>query len=545
MTRLHPIPALFVALLALGCQPGAKPAADQAPADTKTPAPAAKSPIPDDLDLVITNGRVMDPETKLDAVRNVGIKDGKIVVITEESLEGARTIDATGHVVAPGFIDGHVHYVDMPFGVKVGLRDGLTTTLDLEAGLIDTDKWYKAKEGKSQSNYGATASLLAARHAVFTPDYVSEDGAVTLDFFGGMDLGVDYIDRDATPEEVEKIIGLLEKNLRQGALGVGTTIGYMADHVSSAELIGSKKLTAKYGRFSHDHVRFLSQAAPMSGMIAVQEVVDPAILYGGGTIVAHYHANTAGQMPLVETYIEQARAKGHPVILEIYPYNYGGAGNGVQAVYLKPENYQRNLGRSYGDIIDQLTGKPLDKATYERLVKEDPTHPVYLYHAQMDMVLAGCARPDTLIGSDAFPYFNSKTGKLVTDWDTPYSEAVGHPRGAGTRAKVLRLHREGKLGDLTLMQTLSKMSYMWADYLANNGVEQMKRKGRIQEGADADIVVFDPATVTDNSDLFPLDKNVAPSTGIPYVIVSGVVVVDDSKVLEVFPGKPVRAEIIE
>ena len=83
------------------------------------------------------------------------------------------------------------------------------------------------------------------------------------------------------------------------------------------------------------------------------------------------------------------------------------------------------------------------------------------------------------------------------------------------------------------------------DYLANNGVSQMNRKGRIQEGADADIVVFDPATVTDNSDLFPLDKNVAPSTGIPYVIVSGVVVVEDSKVLKVFPGKPVRAEIIE
>ena len=73
--------------------------------ETETPAPAAKAPIPDDLDLVIAKGRVMDPETKLDAVRNVGIKDGKIVVISEESLEGARTIDATGHVVAPGFID--------------------------------------------------------------------------------------------------------------------------------------------------------------------------------------------------------------------------------------------------------------------------------------------------------------------------------------------------------------------------------------------------------------------------------------------------------
>jgi N-acyl-D-aspartate/D-glutamate deacylase len=502
------------------------------------------SAVAEDFDLVINNGRVMDPETGFDQVANVGITDGTIVKISAEELTGKKTVDASGHVVAPGFIDGHVHYVDMPFGVKVGLQDGLTTTLDLEAGLYDTDKWYKAKEGKSQSNYGATASLLGARLGVFDAEYVSENGAVTLDFFSGMNFGNDYIVRDATPEEIEEILAVLDKNLRQGALGVGTTVGYMADSVSSAELIGLRELTAKYGRFTHDHVRFMSQAAPMSGMIAVQEVVDPALIYGGGTIIAHYHANTAGQMPLVESYVERARADEHPVILEIYPYNYGGAGNGVQAVYLKPENYQRNLGRSYGDIVDQLTGKPLDKATYERMVKEDPTHPVYLYHAQMDMVVAGVARADTLIGSDAFPYFNRETGKLVTDWDTPYSEAVGHPRGAGTRARVLRWHREGKLGDLTLMQVLSKMSYMWADYLANNGVEQMNRKGRIQEGADADIVVFDPATVTDNSDL-PLDKNVLPSTGIPYVIVSGVVVVDDSEILKVFPGKPIRAEIIE
>lgn len=497
-----------------------------------------------EYDLVITNGRVMDPETGFDQVANVGIADGTIIKISAEKLTGKKTVDATGHVVAPGFIDGHVHYVDMPFGVKLGLRDGMTTTLDLEVGVFDTERWYKAKEGKSQSNYGATASLLAARHGVFAPNYDSKNGAVTLDFFSGMDLGTDYIERDATPEEIEKILEVLDKNLKEGALGVGTTIGYMADAVTSAELVGVRKLTAKYGRFTHDHVRFMSQAAPMSGMIAVQEVVDPAIVYGGGCIIAHYNTNTAGQMPLVASYIERIRAQGYPVILELYPYNYGGAGNGIQAVYLKPENYQRNLGRSYGDIVDQLTGKPLDKATYERLVKEDPTHPVYLYHAQMDMVLEGCARPDTLIGSDAFPYFNRKTGKLVADWDTPYSEAVGHPRGAGTRARVLRWQREGKLGDLTLMQALSKMSFMWADYLAENGVEQMKKKGRMQEGCDADIVVFDPKTVTDNSDL-PLDKNTLPSTGIPYVVVSGVVVVEDSKVLKVFPGKPVRAEITE
>ena len=496
-------------------------------------------------DLVIANGRVMDPETGFDQVANVGITDGTIVKISAETMSGKKIIDAKGHVVAPGFIDGHVHYIDSAFGVKLGLRDGLTTPLDLEVGLFDTAEWYAFKEGKSQANYGASASLMGARQGAFDPNFVSRNGAVTNDFFTGVDFGVDYIKRTATPEEIDRILDRLESNLKQGALGVGTTIGYMSEAVTSDELIGLRELAAKHGRFTHDHIRFMSQSPPTSGMLGTQEVVDPALVYGGGCILAHYHATSGGQMPLIESYIDRVRAEGYPVILEIYPYNFGAAGNGIQADYLRPDNYQRAFGRTYEDIVDQLTGKPLDQESYERLVKEDPTHPVYLYHAPEELVIKGVAKPDILIGSDAFPYFDRETGKQATDWDLPFNKAVGHPRGAGTRARVLRWQREGKLGELTLMQAISKMSYLWADFLGSNGVEAMKKKGRLQEGCDADIVVFDPKTVTDNSDL-PLDKNCLPSTGIPCVVVSGVVVVEDSKVLKgVFPGKPVRAKPVE
>ena len=93
-------------------------------------------------DLVILNGRVMDPETNFDGVRNVGIKDGKIVTITEDKIKGKETIDAKGHVVAPGFIDTHVHVVDLPFGQKLMLRDGVTTPLDLEVGAYPVDRFY-------------------------------------------------------------------------------------------------------------------------------------------------------------------------------------------------------------------------------------------------------------------------------------------------------------------------------------------------------------------------------------------------------------------
>lgn len=92
-----------------------------------------------EYDLVILNGRVMDPETKLDAVRNVGVKNGKIAVITKDKIKGNETIDAENHVVAPGFIDMHDHNTAAPFGQKLALRDGVTTPMELEAGIYPVD----------------------------------------------------------------------------------------------------------------------------------------------------------------------------------------------------------------------------------------------------------------------------------------------------------------------------------------------------------------------------------------------------------------------
>ena len=138
-----------------------------------------------EYDLVILNGRVMDPETGFDEVRNVGVKNGKIAVITSDEIVGADTIDASNYVVSPGFVDGHVHTVDMPLGQKAALRDGVTTTLDLEVGVHPVDRWYAHLNGRSQTNYGASASAVGARVAVFNPGYNSETGGTGLDMFFG------------------------------------------------------------------------------------------------------------------------------------------------------------------------------------------------------------------------------------------------------------------------------------------------------------------------------------------------------------------------
>src|SRR6266851_4608191 len=113
-------------------------------------------------DVVIASGRVMDPGSGLDAVRNVGIRGGKIAAISSEPLEGKQTIDAKGLVVAPGFIDLHEHGQE-PRNYQFQAHDGLTTSLELEAGTDGVDKWYAEREGRSLINFGVSIGHIPIR----------------------------------------------------------------------------------------------------------------------------------------------------------------------------------------------------------------------------------------------------------------------------------------------------------------------------------------------------------------------------------------------
>jgi len=495
-----------------------------------------------DFDLVILNGRVMDPESGLDGIRNLGIKEGKIAVISKKAIDGKEKIDASGHVVAPGFIDGHAHTTDIPLGQKALLRDGVTTAMELEGGALPVDKWYAKLAGKSQTNYGASVGASAARTAVFDPNYLSTTPSADIiyDMFSGAHVTLDTYTRVPTDAQIKQILALVEEGLKQGGLGVGVTPGYIVNGYSSQEVIGVQKLAGKYGRFSHVHGRFSSQVPPATGILSFQEFIASAGAYGGGLILAHFTAQALDLTKPTIEWVEALRAKGAPVILELYPYNYGASGTGVGADYLKPDNYQKNMGRSYGDIINTATGERLTKQTYEALLKSNPFSPVLFYNAKEEDMLAGLAHPTSLIGCDCF-YFTDEQGKFISDWDTPFESVNTHPRSVGAHGKVLRLTREKKL--MPLMTAISKMSYLYADFLANNGVPQMENKGRIKVGADADLTIFDPDTVRDNSSL-DKGKNALPTTGIPYVVVNGTIVVKDSKVLKgVYPGQPIRAAV--
>jgi N-acyl-D-aspartate/D-glutamate deacylase len=264
-------------------------------------------------------------------------------------------------------------------------------------------------------------------------------------------------------------------------------------------------------------------------MMAPQEV------YGGGLLFHHMSAQALSDTMTALELFDAAREKGIQVLGELYPYDYGGTM--VAADYLHPDNYGPNMGRDYKDIIEMANVTPLTKERYDELVKTEPGTSVMFYNAKVEDVYKGIAHPTSVVGSDAFPYSIRETGAPALDWDVPFDAVNGHPRGAGTHARVLQWVREKKIG-IPLSLAVSKRTFMIADFLEQNGVPQMADKGRIQEGKDADITIFDPKTVQENA---TMKDGGLPSTGIPYVLVNGTVVVRDSETVDdVFPGKPIH-----
>ena len=491
-------------------------------------------------DVVILGGRVMDPETNFDAMRNVGISDGRIVTITEDSIQGVETINAKGHVVAPGFIDGHQHGTD-PFSRKVNLRDGLTTGMDYEAGARDIGKWYADAQGKSQANYGMVVNALYARIAVLDGPEIAGQGNDTGDLFTGVANAAaakaQHEQRKpgwccAVPnqQQLHEILAILDEGLRQGAAGIGIPVGYMKSGITSSEMFQYQQLAGSYGRLSNAHARFAGILPPTAGGLGIQEMLSNAMVLDAPFMAAHL--NSIQDWEFTIPLINAARARGAKVWGEVYPY---AAGSTIASTEIISEDQMPSMGITYGDVAN-LDGTRWTKATYDDVRKNDPGRPIIIYNNPVESIAKWLAMPGIVIVSDGMPVQDNE-GNYYS-WDSPYEGKSAHPRSSGTRARVLRMVREQNI--MSLMEAVSKMSYLHAKYFEElGGISQFRTKGRLQEGADADIVVFNPKTVTDNSSYKP-GEGTLPSTGIPYVLVNGVTVVRDSEVLPVFPGEPIR-----
>jgi N-acyl-D-aspartate/D-glutamate deacylase len=465
-------------------------------------------------DLVIEAGRVMDPETGLDAVRNVGIREGKIVRITAEPLTGKRVVHAAGLVVAPGFIDLHEHGQELA-SQRVKAFDGVTTALEMELGAPDVTAFLKFKDGHSIINYGTTASHLAARAQVFgaplPPETFTSEDAVTelLPKVGPA------TEDHATPEQIQKMENRLRQEIDAGALGIGMGIQYVPG-ATRIEVIDMFRLAAELKLPVYTHMRSAGRIEPGSAIEATEEVIGAAAISGAELHIVHVNSTCLKDALECISMIAGARARGLDVTTEAYPYIAGMTA--INSAVFNP-GWRERQGIDYNDLVLPSTGEHLTKERFEELHSSSKSQPVLIFSNTQEVVDSVIVNPLVMIASDGIP---------------------GHPRNAGTYSRVIAQYvREKKT--LTLMEALRKMTLMPAQMLERSTPEG-KRKGRLQERVDADIVVFDPQTVSDRA---TFEKPMEPSVGVHYLVVGGTVLIDDGKMVpDVFPGKAIlRASI--
>ena len=494
------------------------------------------APAPPPYDIVLANGRVIDPETQLDAIRNVGIKDGKVAAISAGSLNGRVTVDATGLIVAPGFIDWHAHGQNT-LADRVQAFDGVTTALEFEAGMLPIGRWYDLQaKGKRVLNYGASSSWGIARMVVLEGiELPAEPSAQSL--FSKFRLKK-WPNDLATPEQVAKIVSLTEQGLKEGGVGIGLVPGY-APGSGYKELLAEHILAAKYKVPTYSHVRSEGDVDPLSAAQAYGEELSYAAATGANVHICHLNSTSFRDMPLAVSMIHHALEQGLKVTVEAYPY--GAASTAIGAKFLDPENLSR-IGMSYESV--EYQGKRLNESSFNELRARNPGAIVvpHFYELPRDQKLLDMAVlfPGGIIASDAMPWISTRTGQPIDTeaWPLP-EDAFSHPRSAGTFTRFLAQYvRDRKL--ISWSDAIAKASYLPAKLLEETA-PQMKKKGRLQVGMDADVVVFDPGTVQDRATYRQPNQT---SVGVKYLLVNGMFAIRDGTLdTKSFPGQPVRRTV--
>ena len=444
-------------------------------------------------DMVVANGRVMDPESGLDATRNVGLRGCKIAANSESALQGARVIDANGLVVAPGFIDLHEHGQNEE-SYALMVRDGVTSALELEVGVPDIAKFYDDRKAGQIVNYGASIGHISARMKVF------KDPSTNI-----LPAG---IGGSGTPTESQlaEIEGIIRKGLAEGAAAVGLGSAYTPG-ATMDEIQRVFKLAAEANASAHIHMR--------NGVAGLDSTIAAAKAAGAKLHIVHVNSSGDTSLAAFLDRIKAARDAGQDVTTEAYPY---GAGmTSIQSALF--DDWKTWPDARFGQHQLVSTGERLTRKTFEDARAKGGT--VIIHGRSEEQTRAAILTPLTMIASDGF-----------------IENGRGHPRTSGTYAKVLgRYVRDEKA--LPLMDALRKMTIEPAKRLEAR-VPMVAAKGRVKVGADADLTIFDPATVIDKA---TYEDATIPSAGIPYVIVGGQVVVDGGQITAARPGKAIRAPV--
>jgi N-acyl-D-aspartate/D-glutamate deacylase len=465
------------------------------------PLPAQQS-----YDLVIAGGRVIDPESGLDGIRHIGIRGDRIADISASPLTGRDAIDATGLVVAPGFIDIHRHaHGDISY--QYAARDGVTSTFELEIGTPDVEAWYRMLGPSRLINFGVGAGHIGARMEVLG------DKGFLLPTGPGRG--------PATPEQVSQIVAMVERGLAAGGVAVGIGTSYTPG-ANEAELSAVVAAAARHGAFVHAHLG--------GGAARLKAALGVAGKFRTPIHIAHLNSTAGNEIRAWLDVIAAARKQGADVTAELYPYT-------ASATLIQSALYD-----AWEKFPDERFGTLQWAATGERLTRESFAK----YRAQGGSVISHSNTEENVRISiaDPLPMIASDGGRDLDDRPT-------HPRASGTFARILGQYvREQKL--LTLPDALRRMTIEPARRLEAR-VPEMRDRGRLRVNAYADIAVFDPATVSDQSTYV---NAAAYSRGILHLIVNGVPIVrggelDDHGVLQGqrvligsrMPGRPIRAPV--
>jgi len=456
-------------------------------------------------DVVIRNGRVLDPESKLDAVRSIGIRNGKIAAITAGPLTGRTTIDATGLIVSPGFIDLHAHGQDDE-NYRLFAQDGVTTALELEVGTEDVPRFYSERAGKALINFGAAASHLRSRMVVLGDNGIAKQTLLPLDSAG-------Y--RVANDAQIAAMRRLIDRGLDAGGLGVGMGLQY-TPAATKYEVLEAFRSAARRHAPVFVHTRSWGDTDPGSSVDSYMDVIAASAISGAPLHIVHLNSTSLAATPRTLAMIADAQRRGLDVTAEAYPYIAGMTEMSSPLL----DRYINGPDSLFSTLMLARTGERLTRASF--LANRKPGEVVIIFANTPEMEAMAITSPLTAIATD---------GRI--------NSGIGHPRATGTYARVLG-HYVRETHQLTLMQAVTKMTLMPARRLETIA-PAFKQKGRLRVGADADIAVFDAATVTDKSTFL---KPALPAEGFRHVLVNGVPVVADGRVVDgVFPGRGARGPI--
>ena len=487
---------------------------------------------------ILRGGRVIDPAAGTETVADVVIVDGKVTEVSTVPVLSpeATVVDVAGLVVGPGFVDLHSH-VHSISGQRLQAFDGVTTTLDLEAGLMPIEKAYAdAAAAGRVLNYGFSASWADARGQVLSGVTPTATFDASTDLLGDPEW-----QRTSSPAELAAWLELLEGELAAGALGIGILMGY-APRSDPKEFLAVAHLAAKAGAPTFTHVRELVEADPTTPIDGSSEITIAAAETGAAMHHCHVNSTSRRHVDRVLGTLDEARANGSRVTVEAYPYGMGSTS--INAFFLAPDRLDA-WGLVPSSIVMLGTGERIaDVRRLAELRELDPGATCVVeflderQESDRDILRRALAYPDAIVASDAMPLEWPDRRGDTREWPLPPG-AETHPRTAGTYARSLRLMvREHGLWSWP--EAFRRCSYLPARVL-DEVAPVMRAKGRLEPGADADLVVLDPAAVTDHATVTDPTRT---SSGVRHLLVGGTFVVRDGELdVDAYPGRAVRGEL--